>query len=357
MTNEDGTARIPAPRANDFLAGQDAAERTLLEAYRSGRLPHAWLISGPSGVGKATLAFRFARFVLSGGASDTLAIDGTHPVARRIASGGHADLVTIERQFDEEKEKHRKDIAVADVRRIAPFLRLTPAEGGWRIVVVDGADGMNPSGQNAILKILEEPPPRSLLLLVTNRPSSMLPTIRSRCRMLQLSSLPDPLVVSLLARYRPDLPEDGLPALVRAAEGSIGRALDIVRHDGLSILQNFLTLAGQVPMDVAAAHALGDKLAPAAMDESFRSFAGLLVDWLARVAREAGRMASGPVIAPEIFRGERSVVDGLVRGGRLERIMEVWEKVGDLFSRSESANLDRRLTVISALETINAALR
>ena len=275
---------------------------------------------------------------------------------RRVAASGHADLLTIERQFDEEKNRSKKEIAVDDVRRIAPFLRLTAAEGGWRIVIVDGAETMNRAGQNAVLKILEEPPKDALIMLLTERPSALLPTIRSRCRVLMLPPLPDAVVEDLITRYRPDIASDIRGQLAVIAAGSIGRALDIAQHDGLSLLSQFLAIAGAVPVDWPAGHALGDKLAAAAADESFRSFSQLLIDWLGRVIRERGR-GNEAALPVEMVRGERELMSRLVKGGRLEPALEVWEKVSQLFTRSEGANLDRRLTVISALDAVSTALR
>ena len=164
------TTEFPDPRHNPDLLAHHAAEQVLLDAWNSGRLPHAWLIGGIPGIGKATLAFRFARFVLSNGEEATGGLFGdpppatslyvapSHPVFTRVASNGHADLLTIERPFDDKKGRLKTDIPVDQVRRIAPFLHLTAAEGGWRVVIVDGADRLNTNGQNAILKILEEPP-------------------------------------------------------------------------------------------------------------------------------------------------------------------------------------------------------
>jgi DNA polymerase-3 subunit delta' len=293
MSETHETESLPA-RANPELLGQEAAEAELLRSFGGGRLPHAWLISGPGGIGKATLAFRFARFLFSERRqADSLAMADTDPVFRRVASGGHADLLTVERQFDEEKGRYKKEIAVADVRRIAPFLHLTPAEGGWRIVIVDGAEDMNRYGQNAVLKILEEPPKQALLLLLTERPSALLPTIRSRCRMLTLPPLADPVVNRLLESHRPDLDAAARTGLATVAAGSIGRALDIAKHDGLSLLGQFLTIAGSDPIDWPAAHALGDKLASAAADESYHSFVQLLSDWLSRAVRDVGRGGQG----------------------------------------------------------------
>jgi DNA polymerase-3 subunit delta' len=347
----------PAPRANAELLGHESVERELIAAAAGGRLPHAWLIAGREGIGKATLAFRFARFLFAGSDSvDTLAIESSHPVFYRVASGGHADLLTVERQFDEEKGKQRKDIAVDDVRRIAPFLHLTAAEGGWRVVIIDGADGMNRAGQNAVLKILEEPPKGALLLLVTERPSALLPTIRSRCRLLTLAPLSDSIVDGLIARYSPQTDAAARLRLAGLADGSIGRALDIAANDGLVLLTQFLGLARGDPLDWPAAHAFSDKISTAAADESYRSFAQLLVDWLARVARDLGK---GDIVLSEneLVAGEADMVRRLSEGGRLEQAVEVWEKVSRLFGRSDSANLDRRLTMISAFDTVSAALR
>src|SRR6185312_7653291 len=243
-------------RANPELLGQGAAEAELMTAFQSGRLPHAWLICGQGGIGKATLAFRFARYLFAGARSgSSMATDENDPVFRRVAASGHADLLTVERQFDEDKGRYKMEIAVDDVRKIAPFLHLTAAEGGWRIVVLDGADGMNRAGQNAVLKILEEPPKGALLLLLTERPSALLPTIRSRCRLLTLPPLEDAIVDRMLARHHPDLDAATRAGLLQVAGGSIGRALDIAKHDGLSLLSQFLTIAGGEPIDWPAAHA------------------------------------------------------------------------------------------------------
>jgi DNA polymerase-3 subunit delta' len=356
MSGVDGD--VLAPRANPALLGQGAAEQELLQAVSAGRLPHAWLIAGPSGIGKATLAFRFARYLFAGRdrLANSLAVASDNPVFRRVAASGHADLLTVERQFDEDKGRQKKDIAVDDVRKIAPFLRLTAAEGGWRVVILDGADGMNRAGQNAVLKILEEPPTGALLMLLTERPSALLPTIRSRCRLLTMPPLEDSVVDRLLAAHRPDLDAAARAGLVRIAAGSIGRALDIARHDGLDLLAEFIAIAGRNPVDWAAAHALGDKLAGAAADESFRSFQHLLIDWLGGAIRRLGR-DGGRIAEAEVLKGENALIAKLGGVGRLEQALEVWEKISHLFARSDSANLDRRLTVISALDTLSAALR
>ncbi len=206
-TGDDDQSSAPPPRANPDLVGHEAAERELERLYRAGRLPHAILLTGPRGIGKATLAFRFARFLLAERESRRrtrpsrsfsaasarkpgFAIDPESGVFRRIAAGGHADLLTVERAWDPRRRRLRGEIVVEDTREIAAFFRLTAAEEGWRVVIVDGAEEMNRNAANALLKILEEPPDRALLLLVSHNPGRLLPTIRSRCRRLGMAALP-----------------------------------------------------------------------------------------------------------------------------------------------------------------------
>jgi DNA polymerase III subunit delta' len=230
---------VPEPRANPFLTGHDDAEARLLEAFVAGKLPHAIILGGPRGIGKATLAFRLARFLLAQPATSagtdlfgappapptTLALSPEDSVFKRIAAGGHADLLTVERGVDpKRKDRLRSEIVVDDTREVANFLRLTAAEGGWRIVVVDSADDMNRNAANALLKILEEPPKHALLMLVSHNPGRLLPTIRSRCRKLPLKPLAEAEIVRLIGRYRPDIGYDDGRALARLAQGSIGRA-------------------------------------------------------------------------------------------------------------------------------------
>lgn len=354
-----------SPRRNPEFVGHEEAEHRLLDAWSSGRMHHAWLIGGPPGIGKATLAYRFARFVLTQedtedgagclfGASApprSLHVSAGTPVFQRIAAGGHADLLTVERARDEKKNRLKRDIAVDDVRRIAPFLHMTSGEGGWRVAIIDGADRMNPSGMNAILKILEEPPPRALLLLVSDNPGGLLPTIRSRTRKLALNPLPEETVAALLGRYRPEVKADDRRVLAHLAEGAIGRAVALADAGGLGLYREMLDLLSGLPrLDPATVQGFAEKISRAGAEELYETATDLLVWWLARLARA---LAAG-VLPPETVPGEGALIARLAAAGGLERWMQVWEKTAREFARAEAANLDKTLVVATALTALES---
>ena len=354
---------VPAPRENPLLLGHEAAEAALLQAYRSGRLPHAWLLSGPRGVGKATLAFRFARFLFAAGpgnglfalAPASLVLPPEHSAFRRVASGGLADLLVVERGIDPRRKKLRSEIVVDDTRAIAGFLRLTPAEGSWRVVIVDGADMMNHNAANALLKILEEPPQRALLLLVSDNPGRLLPTIRSRCRILALKPLPEPVVLHALERYRPDLSQSDRAVLAELGEGSIGRALDLAQAGGIGLYRSLVKLIDGLPeLDGAALHALADRFARGDGDDAFRLISELLPGFIARmVALASGGGEGGRAPLP----GEAATMRRLAERRGLDQWVEVWEKLTHLFAQADGVNLDRKQVVLNAFFALEEAAR
>jgi len=356
-------AEVPTPRENPLLLGHEAAEEALLQAHRSGRLPHAWLIGGPRGIGKATLAFRFARFLFAEGrggslfaaAPRSLALPPEDPVFRRVAGGGHADLLVVERGLDPKRKKLRSEIVVDDTRAIATFLRLTPAEGSWRVVIVDGADVMNRNAANALLKVLEEPPQRAVLLLVSDNPGRLLPTIRSRCRMLALKPLPASVVLEALDRYRPDLAAGDRAILAQLAEGSIGRALDLAGAGGLALYRSLVKLLERLPeLDPAALHAFAEGLQRGEGEEAFRLLAELLPGWLARMVALASGVGAGEQAA---LPGEAQAMRRLAARRSLDQWVEVWEKLTHLFAQADSVNLDRKQVVLNAFFALEDAAR
>jgi DNA polymerase-3 subunit delta' len=378
---EDG----PAPRENSILFGQEEAERAVLWAWTGGRMSHAWLLTGPRGIGKATLAYRMARFILADGstggdrAADAgpglfgdpkpapaptqgLALDPDHPVFHRVRAGSHADLRVIERGFANEKQaekdieagrepRRRDGIVIGDVRDLGAFLSLTPAEGGWRVVVIDAADEMNRNAANAVLKVLEEPPRRSVLLLVAHNPARLPATIPSRCRRLALHPLAEPVMRDLLATYRPDMDETARETLVGLSRGSIGRALGLARAGGLDLHGEVMALVAQAPrMDVTRCHALGDRVAK---DETaWHLFRDLVPGWLARLTR-TGAAGTAPDSGSED--GEGALMRRLCEAGALDRWIAVWEKTNHLLDRADAVNLDRKHAALAVLSLIDRA--
>jgi DNA polymerase-3 subunit delta' len=275
-------------------------------------------------------------------------------VFRRVASGGHADLLTVERAYDPRRRRLRSDIIVEDTRAIAAFFRLTAAEEGWRVVIVDGAEEMNRNAANALLKILEEPPRRSLLLLVSHSPGRLLPTVRSRCRHFPLTELARPLVLQLLGQYRPELARSEAEALAGLAEGSIGRAIELADAGGLALYRSMLGMLAQVPpVDIAELYAFADKLARPDAEEAYRASEELLSQFLARVAlRGAGRFG-----ADELIAGEGEAMQRLAACADPARWADLRDRIGRDFANTEQLNLDRKQAILGAFFAVEQMAR
>ncbi len=331
------------PRGNPELVGHIGAEMVLAEAMRSGRLHHAWLVLGPEGIGKATLAFRFARRLLAGpSAGNTLFLAPQDPVFRRVATGSHADLLTIERAWDEKKKRLRGEIVVDDVRRVADFLHRTAAEGGWRVVVLDGAEDLNRNAANALLKVLEEPPPRTVLMLVCSAAGRLLPTIRSRCRRLTLAPLPPADVEALLVRLRPELDAAARRRLASLAAGSIGRALALAEAGGVAaagVVARLLAAPARLTTDDALRTA--DELGRD--DDAFTGFMDLLRASLAETVRDAARGA------------DDARTRGLAARGLDEWVM-VWHALGTLQGETEGLHLDKREALVQGFRLLSGTI-
>lgn len=367
MSTETDSPEIwpPHPRTREILFGHAEAERALFDAYRSGRMHHAWLLTGPRGIGKATLAYRFARFLLAEGekgmddglfgpppAADSLAVSPDNRVFHRVAAGGHGDLRALERAVDEKTGKLKSVIPVDDVRAVGHFLHMTASEGGWRVVVVDAADDMNPNAANALLKVLEEPPARAVLVLVSHNPGRLLPTIRSRCRVLPLRPLDEETVAGLLGDFYPALSPGDARVLARLAEGSVGRASGLAEEGGLELYGEVNRLLSGLPaVDIEALHGLGDRVGKAGAEKAFATLGELFLWWLGRLVVKG---AGGAVAADA---SESALMDRLLAQAPLDRWLEVWEKSTRLLGRADSANLDRKQVVLNLFLALDAAAR
>ncbi len=354
------------PRHSARLCGHEAAEATLRESLAQDRLHHAWLLTGPRGVGKATLAYRFARFLLAHGEGEPAAalfdddapsaarfeMAPDHPVFQRVAAGSEGNLFVLERGLDPRRGSVRGEIVIDDVRALGRFFAHTAAEAGWRIAIVDSADEMNRNAANALLKILEEPPEQGILLLVAHAPGRLLPTIRSRCRHLSLRPVPDAVVQDVLAAHRPDLSDEERGTLSALAQGAPGRAVRLAAEDGVAVYHSLLGILETMPgLDRLAAHRLASELSGKAAQERYRIFLELLFDLLARMVRSAAMDASGP--DARLARLRRRLMGALP----LDRWVELWEKMGRLKSRADTVHLDRKQVILSLLTEMDRAAR
>jgi DNA polymerase-3 subunit delta' len=327
----------PRPRERYNLVGHQEVEAELLSAWRSERFPHAVLLGGQQGIGKATLAYRLTRFILADASRENqdLSIPRDHSVSRQVAALSHPDLMVLRRLPAEEGKPLSKFIRVEDTRRIVSFFGSTAAYGGWRICVIDAAEEMNRESANAILKLLEEPPVRALFILISHTPGRLLPTIRSRCRRIDLK----PLSVSdvadalrLLGDDMPDLDQSQIAAAAEASQGSVARALSLLvgGEDGLEVLNLTRDLLARLPhIESGSVATLGDKL----RGDNLDVFADAVGDWLAKAATSGGPPA------------------------RLAQLAEAWDKVRRATADAAIFNLDRKPLVFQVFSMLSEATR
>jgi len=351
------------PWRNTRLIGHDGAEKTMLTAQQSGRLHHAWLMTGPRGIGKATLAWRFARFLLAGqqgglfgDAPDSFDVPADAPGRSLIDARSHPDLFHLRRTLNPDTGRMRAEISVDDVRGLGDFMHMTPAMGKYRVAIVDSADEMNRNAANAVLKVLEEPPPNAVLLLVAHAPGRLLPTIRSRCRRLALHPLGADTVMQLLGDYAPDTRPDERTALASLAEGSIGRALELASAGSLGLYREMIDVLATLPdLDMARLHTFAERFGRRGEEANvdWRSLNYLFDGWLKGLARHAAIGGEGAPVVP----GEKGLQGRLLAAASLDRWMEAWDKIAHLLSRSDAVNLDRKQTVLGSFLALQSAMR
>ncbi|MBV0912427.1 DNA polymerase III subunit delta' [Anianabacter salinae] len=363
LPEPDRAPGAPHPRETARLIGQDAAERDFLGAYNGGRMHHGWLLTGPRGVGKATLAWRIARFLLSepvdagGGlfgdappAPTSLGIPEDSAVYRQTLALSEPRLFLLRRGPNDKGDRLRTEIVVGDVRRLKSFFTLSATDGGRRVVIVDDADEMNPNAANALLKLLEEPPPRTVLLLISHRPSGLLPTIRSRCRVLRCAPLDPAAMAEALAQAGHD-PGPDAPALAELSGGSVGDALRLANLGGLAIYAQLVAAyAGAPRSDRAQILKLADGVAGRGADDRFVLTIGLIDTLLSRLAR-AG--ITGPPLI-EAAPGEAALLARLSPHDRAARgWAELHHDIGARLRHGRAVNLDASALILDTLLKIN----
>lgn len=335
-----------APRANSFLLGQEQAEQVILEAWKSHKMHHAWLICGPKGCGKATLAYRIARFLFAaqdgqGYASLFVAQDSS--IFKQVAECSYPDLKVLERSWTETDRKKiikavqngeilgQEDLAdfkksafikVDEVREAADFLSKTAYQNGWKVVIIDSVDDMNKNSANALLKILEEPSAKTVLLLVCHNGAKILPTIRSRCAKLNLHPLKEEQVESLLRRYRPQLDENKIMQLGKLSCGSIGKAISYADNEVLELYGEFLRLVGSSAKESE------------------------ILDFCADVSKNEDKFVMLEELAEKYFK------ELIFSKTNVENAYEIWQKTKKMFADCTDVNMDKNLMLIDLIHKI-----
>jgi len=334
-----------APHQSLAVIGHDEAKKQLQEAYESGRMHHAWLLVGPEGIGKSTLAYHVAHMILSGGANKFGRFNPEQQAARLIAAETHPDLFVLRRPTDEKTGIQKDTIAVDDARKIAPFLNLTSTYAQGRVAIIDEAHALNRNGQNAILKVIEEPPTGATILVTATTIGALLPTIRSRCRVLQLAPLATMQIETVLNRLGIEIPPEADKArLLKYADGSVGKALRLIETDALSSFDELLDILRGLPrIDLVRVHKLADKIGKKADSDAFLAVTGLLTDTLQTSVLCAALGQPDDAGLATIF----------MTRGRLDKALQLWEKTRAAFAVTESANLDRKLAFINVISEMS----
>ena len=324
--------------------GHDAIEAGFLDAYRSGRMPHAWILAGLEGIGKAGFALRAARFLLANPDASSAAVRHAHsldvspdnPAARRVAARAHTDLFFLESESDGEKKTKSGAIPVEDVRKMLGFFSSTAGEGGWKIAIIDSLDDLKSSAANALLKMLEEPPPRSLFLMVSHNPGRLLPTIRSRCHMVRFKPLSESEIVTALSPYSSVTDQKLLSDAARRGGGSVKRAMTYLDAERMAMVHDIETTLARLP-DLDRKHllAMADHFAKKDGAESFALFIETVDEWIASTCR----------------------ADAQSGHHALRALAELWEKFTVNARMTDIYNLDRRPFFITMMNDLADAMK
>lgn len=350
-----------APREVDRLFGHEAALNEFADALRSGRLHHAWMLVGPEGVGKATLAYLLAREVLAlgeeppGERTPIAPVGVNDPVFRKVAALSHPNLLLVRRSWNEKSKRYSQWIGVDEVRRLRSFLGHSAGEAGWRVVIVDRADELNQNAANALLKALEEPPHQALFLLVATAEGRIPITIRSRCRTLRVAALSEEdLEMAVRAALKRDGHKVDASALTTAlalSQGSVRRALELATGEGIQLYRDLLASLGGLPeLDGPRLHRLVERLGGAGDSERLELFLSLLLGLLER-------LICATATGEELSSDERDLQRRLLGRANLPRWVEVWDAIGRAKADAANLNLDRSLLVLEAFYRLQQVAR
>ena len=336
----------PHPRRTQELVGHARPWADFTASLETGRMPHAWLLVGPRGVGKATFAYRAAVEILAkrGGAPGRVEASD-QSILRRVAAGSHGDLLAVERDTD---DGERQGIPVTAVRGLRNYFGLTSAEAGWRVAIVDALDDLSIHGVNALLKVVEEPPPRALLFLLAHQAGAVPATIRSRCRRLPLAGLAPGECVQVLERLLPDQSPAERSGLAHLANGAPGLALAFADADALVLFGEITGLCRTLPaLDVPAAHAFSERFARKPGSERFSTFAALFRIWVHRAA--VRNVAGDSAVGTDIVDGEGEAQRRYSTAAGLAGVLSLWNDVGRIADAAVRAHLDRKQAVLDVL--------
>ena len=350
---------FPHPRQTRSVIGHDVAQQMLAEGVRSGRLHHGWLFTGPEGIGKATLGYALARHLLArpderDAAAASLVIPVSSIAYRQVTALSHPDLLVLRRPWDPKTKRQTSTIPVDEVRRLRMFLGHKAEAASWRVVLVDAADDLNASAANALLKSLEEPPPRVVFILISSEPGRLLATIRSRCRILALAPLePDHLkaavgqAVAASENGTPPAPSDW-PGLIELSRGSVRRALGVSSSGGLKLYGRVHAIVSALPrIDWATVHTLSDELAGAAAEQKFESFFEFLMDLLGRLVRARSTGEGSPA--------DLALARKLIADAQLPVFAAAWSDIAAAKAETMALNLDRKALIMDTISRLAAA--
>jgi DNA polymerase-3 subunit delta' len=339
----DALDGVPQPAEHAALVGHQRAAELVWSAHMAGKLPHALLLSGPQGIGKATFALRLAVALLEHPSSleapkSFPQADPRSPAFRQLASGAHPSVLHLTRPPGDGARAFKSVIPVDEIRRVGRFLSMTTHDGGYRVVIVDPVDDLNTSAANALLKNLEEPPRRTLFVLVSHVPGGLLPTIRSRCQVVRLQPLSDVELVSALDALGVALPGDDEERgrILSAAGGSVREAILLTQFGGADIDTALRELVSTSRLDIAGAYRLADVVAARDHEIRFELFNASATELLEQAARGAAQESRGP------------------RAGRLAR---AWEEMCVAVSDAQTYNLDRKQHALNMIRRLHETLR